>query len=91
MEIRTIWGKEVDKNNKKKRTNRYLIESLFFTLGMSVLDILLILASKNKTVFSFTDNYTLNYVVTVMITAILLFIISFIFNYFITENKIKTK
>lgn len=88
-ELKTIWGKKIDCNNKKRRIKSYLLESLVFSLLLSILDIIGILASKNKAVFYFFDNYVVNFIITVIITFIILFLMAFILNYLVTEKQLR--
>ena len=88
-EIKTIWGKKLDNKDKKKRVKRYLLESLIFSVAMTLLDVIAILASKDRAVFYFFDNYLVNSIITVLITTIILYGISFGFNYLVCEKNIK--
>lgn len=87
--VKTIWGKKLDNNNKKKRIHKYLIESIIFTIIMAVIYMFAILISKNKAVFDFFDNYIVNFILTTLVTSSILFIIAFLQNYIVCENKIK--
>lgn len=90
---KTIWGKKLptsnNKNDKTKRIRIYLLESIIFTIAMTLFDIIALLLIHNRATFMFFDNYIVNYILSVFLTSLILFSISFIFDYLVSELTIK--
>lgn len=91
---KSLWGKELSKGNKKERIVKYLLESVIFSIILTVLEITIFLWKNLLDIIQFTNNKDLNILITFIALLTLSFIISFTFNYLISEyqvNKYKKK
>lgn len=96
-EPKDVWGKPLptgdSKQDKRARKKNYALESMFFALGMTVADVLLVATGTNDLEELELAEYlfpSLDRITTIVITAALAFvgafIISFIFDYIIGEK-----
>ncbi len=90
---KSIFGKnlpcDMTKKAKKIRIKYYIIESIFFGVLISVIDIVVLIIKKLIDTITIFKSNILNVIFTCLTTFILSFLISYIFNYVLSERKIK--
>lgn len=86
---KSIWGKELSKSNKKERIKKYLLETIIFSIILTIIEMIVFLWNNLLDIIRFTNNKNLNIIITFIVLLLLSFLVSYIFNYFVSEYQVK--
>lgn len=86
---KSIWGKELTNLNKKERKKIYFIESIIFSILLTIIQVIVFLSMNLLDIIYFTNNNYLNGLITFLGLLILAFLVSYILNYLLSEYQIK--
>lgn len=86
---KTMWNRDVEIDNKKKRKLVYIKESIVFSFIVVLIDSLGFVINKSIDTIIVTNNKIINIMIVIIFTFILSFLISYILDYIVSEYKIK--